>query len=136
MNYRLRGTIKIFFSKAVILTYIFICYSAITHKDRPVCSVDSTLSFSVNDVAYPSALVIQITSADHIRPAKESSHHITFLPVRKIEIYLSYTSWVRLDAHETVIQEKNLSRPRQSRAPPVAECSPMFKVFFQTTLEA
>ena len=114
----MRETIKIFFSKAVILTYIFVCYSAITDKETPLCTVNPIPSFSVNDLAFPSPLVIQITSAEHLRPTKESSHHIDILPICDIEYLVSQMSWVSLDAHEIIIFEKSLFSSKQGRAPP------------------
>lgn len=114
----MRDTIRILFSKAVILTYIFVCYSAITDKETPLCTVESIPSFSVNDLAFPSPLVIQITSAEHLRPSKESSHDLTFISNRKIEIFVAQTSWVKLDALEIIAFQKNLHNPQQGRAPP------------------
>lgn len=114
----MRETIKILFSKAVILTYIFVCYAAITDKETPLCTVDPIPSFSVNDQAFPSPLVIQITSAEHLRPTKESSHHVDFLPIRDSEYLVSQISWVSLDAHEIIVLERNLLSSQQGRAPP------------------
>ncbi len=111
-------TIKILFSKAVILTYIFVCYAAITDKETPLCTVDPIPSFSVNDVAYPTAMVIQITSAEHLRPVKESSSHIDCLPIRDIEFVVSQMSWVSLDTHNIIVLERSHFSSRQGRAPP------------------
>lgn len=114
----MRETIKILFSKAVILTYIFVCYAAITDKETPLCTVDPIPAFSVNDVAYPTAMVIQITSGEHLRPTKESSHHIDFFQARDIEYIVSHLSWVSLDTHEIIVLERSLFSSRQGRAPP------------------
>jgi hypothetical protein len=114
----MRDMIKILFSKAVILTYIFICYSAITSKEVPLCTVDPTPVFSVNDMSYPSAMVIQITSAEHLRPTKESTHYIEILPVRYIEFFVTQISRVSLDAHEPLFLEDSHSGLYQGRAPP------------------
>ncbi len=113
-------TIKILFSKAVILTYIFVCYSAITDKETPLCTVNPIPSFSVNDVAYPTAIVIQITSAEHLRPTKESTHFVDIIPIRYFEFLVSQSSWVRLESHELIILEDPLAIPSRGRAPPVA----------------
>jgi hypothetical protein len=116
----MRDLIKILFSKAVILTYFFIGYAAITDQEAPLCSVGSTPAFSVNDAAYPTAIVIQITSAEHLRPAKESAHHIDLLPIRYHEFFVSQSSWERLESHELLIFIDPLSQPSRGRAPPSA----------------
>ena len=114
----MRETIKIFFSKAVILTYIFVCYAAITDKETPLCTVNPIPSFSVNDLAFPSPLVIQITSAEHLRPTKESSQHFDFIPIQDSEYIVSQMSWVCLDAREIILLENKLLSSQQGRAPP------------------
>jgi hypothetical protein len=63
-------------------------------------------------------MVIQITSGEHLRPIKESSYHIDFLPIRDIEYLVSQISWVSLDAHEIIVLERNLLSSQQGRAPP------------------
>jgi hypothetical protein len=66
------------FSKAVILTYIFIGYLSLINYDSPTCSVDSVPQCSTNDLAYPSVQTFHISMTEHIRSFKPVSTNHSF----------------------------------------------------------
>jgi hypothetical protein len=114
----MRDILRILLSKAVILTYLFIGYVAITDKDTPVNVSDSVPSFSVNTLSYPSATVIQISTTEHLRSAKFLADHGASLSAEIIDFSVFRIAFSGLCDHVFIPPYRILTRFHQGRAPP------------------
>lgn len=61
---------QLLFSKAVLLTYIFIGYMAIAEQSAPACQVDTLPSYSTNETDFPPLRVYIVSMTEHQRPVK------------------------------------------------------------------
>ncbi len=91
--------LKHLFSKAVILTYIFIGYLSITDNNVPVCDINPIQKYQTDQTVYPSSWQIKVSTANHIRPVKFASYssdifsesiHLEQIPLRQFLLYSSY----------------------------------------------
>lgn len=93
--------LHILFSKALMMTYVFIGYVSLSGYDVPVCIVDSLPVLSEGRVVYPSAVSVKVSMNEHVRSykivAKGSVYAVTdsFVFVRAsashTSVYYSYT---------------------------------------------
>lgn len=114
----MRNILKILFSKAVILTYLFIGYVAITDKDTPVNFSDSVPCFSVNPISYPSATIIQITTTEHLRSAKKSVDRCAFVSMDMPDFSPSLILFSSFYDPSVATPHQNITKLHQGRAPP------------------
>jgi len=78
----MRKVVPILFSKALILTYLFIGYLAIVDDGAPYCVVNTIPVLSNNNLAFPSPVSLQITTAKHLSSPKQSVRtHIAIVHV-------------------------------------------------------
>lgn len=112
------NTIRILFSKALILTYVFIGYLSLVDYDSPTCTVDSVPECSNNDLAYPTVQTFHVSMNEHIRSFKPASVHHDQGVIAEFCWDAKPTLWISLNSAYSSPPLIIVYSDHQSRAPP------------------
>lgn len=107
------------FSKALILTYIFIGYLAIKTTDKPQCVIYAQHVMQTDPTTIPSAVTVKVFAARHIQPEKLARSTVYVNPVDFIIPPASHT-FLRVNKETHLLTYTGFSTDQPARAPPRA----------------
>lgn len=107
------------FSKALILTYIFIGYLAITTTDKPQCVIYAQHVMQTDPTTVPSSVTIKVFAARHIQPEK-LSRSIAYVSLFDFVIPPACATLLRVVKSTHFTSYNGFSIEQPARAPPIA----------------
>ncbi len=116
---------QLLFSKAVLLTYVFIGYMAIAEQSTPACQVDTLPSYSTSETDSPPLKVYLVSMAEHERPLKLLTNFLDFESACFSDDVLVSFQWTSIRKSESPACFRIFIDCKAPRGPPIR----LFPVF-------